>query len=121
MAQRLLMVRTTHAQMGGHRLVQGGGGMTGVWAAVVKVVVGKAGVAHVGGALWGARRQCPGCSSRVEKSSWGPHRRAACPCGDTQVRRASSPPPRAKEGARCAGGAGLSPLTCGGEQESDVE
>lgn len=115
------MVRTTCPQMRGHRLVQGGGGVTGVRAAAGKAVVGKAGVAHLGGALSGVLRQCPGCGSRVGESSWGPHSRAACTCGDTQVRRASSPPPRAEEGARCAGGAGHSPLTCGGEQESDAE
>lgn len=115
------MVRTTCPQVRGHRLVHGGGGMTGVGAAVGKVVVGKAGVAHVGGALWGVLRQCPGCSSRVEESSGGPHSWAACTCGDTQVKRAASPTPRVEEGACCVGGAGHSPLTCGGEQEYDAE
>lgn len=69
--------------------------MTRVWAAVVKVVVGKAVVAHVGAALCGVLRQCPGCSSRGEKSSWGPRRGAACTCGGTH--RSEGPLPRHPE------------------------
>lgn len=96
--------------------------MTSVWVAVVKASVDKARVAHFRPALWRLCRQCPRCSG-VEKRSWIPKRLAACTWGNTQMRRATLPVPQSKKrsGAHCAGGKGHSPLTCGGEQESDAE
>lgn len=83
------MVRTIYPQVGGHGLVKGGRGVTGIWVAVVRAAVDKARVAHFRPALWRVHGQCARCSSGVEKRSWSPQSRAACTRGNAQVRRAS--------------------------------
>lgn len=79
--------------MGGHRLVQRGPEMTGVWVAVVKGTVGMCRVAHFRRALRQVCRQHPRSSCREEESSWHPpsgrcQSRAARTWGNTQVRKA---------------------------------
>eukprot|EP00069_Balaena_mysticetus_P012754 bmy_07961T0 len=120
-AQRLRMVRTTSSQMGGHRLVQRGPEMTGVWVAVVKGTVGMCRVAHIRRALRQVCRQHPRSSCRVEESSWRPpggrcQSRAARTWGNTQSPKEKKQVPDVREG-----GGSHSPVTCGGEQESDAE
>lgn len=122
------MVRTAYPQMGGHASVRGGRKMPGVWVAVAKAVVAVGRAPHFTRALWQVCRERPGSSCRVEKSSRSPpgcgsHGRAACTCGNTQVRRALSDQPVSKKRgtAGCAAGRVHSPLICGGEQESDAE
>lgn len=119
------MVRMAYSQMGGHGLVQ----MTGVWVAVVKATVDKAKVTHFRRALEQVRRSHPRCGCGVERRIWSPHicrsrGRTTCTCGNTQVRRAClfhHPESKKRSSARCSRGRLHSPLTCGGEQESDAE
>lgn len=100
------MVRTIYPQVGGHGLVKGGRGVTGIWVAVVRAAVDKARVAHFRPALWRVHGQCARCSSGVEKRSWSPQSRAACTRGERTGEKGLSFSPKFKKrnGARSAGG-----------------
>lgn len=120
-AQRLLMARATHAQMGSPGLVAGSIGVPGVQVAVVKAAVGLAG--H---ALWCVLRQQPGCRGGVEEGGGDPpcckpRGPAACACRkDRSDRCLSFAPPRLESAVQGAVWMD-SPSTCGGERGSDAE
>jgi hypothetical protein len=110
-------------------LVQRGGRVAGVWVAVVKVAVCLSRVTHSRHAVQWVHRQQPRCSFGVEKSSWSPPRcrlqgLVASTWRKTQVRSASlshHPESKKNNSARYAEVGSHSPLTCGGEHESDAE